>query len=197
MNSVKNQLYILPLFSITVISFLLSNCSKKNEHSGRYPFKSGKIIYQNTVQKTTINQTLYFKEYGNTETIVSKLVLNNEVTLLTSIFKGNACYTFADKEEKTNKTAIDRNKLDHLGLFTITSKMLKDANAIYSGSETILKKNCEVYSIKNDEYDLKVSVWKNVIMRLISNYRGTKMDRVIIQFEETEDFPIGVFETPN
>ena len=184
------------LIFIVVLYLIPSSCSQKQTDEKRYPFQSGEIIYQNKVNEASVIQTLYFKEYGGIETIVTEVSMNNEDVVLTSIFKEDLCYTFSDKPGKVNETQIDRNKIDHIGLFTITPIMLEEANAIQEGTEILLDKTCEIYTIKNERYDIELWVWDNVIMKMITNYRGTEMIRTVIQIEETASFPSGIFEIP-
>lgn len=183
---------------LTICFFLLFGCSRPESKNlvKRYPYKTGKIIYSNTVQETTINQTLYFEDYGELESISSIINMSGEDVMMKSVYKGDYCYTASSTSEKIGKTRINRNELNHLGFFTITSQMLGNENAIKLGEEYVNDKKCTLYQIKRDDYDMELWVWENVIMKLISKYRGTTMTRTVKEITELENLSSSHFDIP-
>lgn len=182
---------------IVLINFLFFACAEKSSFDKRYPYKSGKIVYKNTVQLTTITQTLYFENFGEMEAISSNIDMNGQNVAMKSIYKGKYCYTASSTSNKINKIEIDRNRVNHLGFFTVTPELLTNESASEIGNETIDGKKCAIYTIQKKDYDMKFWVWKNVIIKLISKYRGSTMTRTVIQLEKIDNMPTSLFEIPS
>lgn len=185
-----NLLYLL------IVAFSLIECSSKHSLEQRYPFKSGKIIFENKMGQNSITQTLYFEDYGNKETIVSEIDMNGDQVILKSVYLEDYCYTSTSTSDKVNRTKIDRDKVNHLGFFTVSPGLLAK-DGFYEGQEDIISgKLCKVYSIKKEDYDMRLWVWDHVIMQLVSTYRGTVMKRTVTSLEEIEKLPASLFDVP-
>ncbi|MBK9247436.1 MAG: hypothetical protein IPM69_04820 [Ignavibacteria bacterium] len=171
----------------------------------KYGIKSGiltmdlEIIGANSSMKTIV----YFDDYGNRE--------SSETFSLTKLENGQSfkahvmAYNIDGYQYQVdfdNKTAMrfTYNPQAMSGGFsyaTMTDKMKKDYKVTKVGTEVILGKVCDNYTMDSPDVKGRFSVWKNITFKLHTVSGGFTTNVIAKKFEENVPIPQDKFEVPS
>lgn len=152
---------------------------------GRYAIKSGIVVLKGKFMGMDAEQTAYFNDSGALEAIyLSMELMGNKSTSIT-VTKDNYAYNF----NPDNKTGIDFENLNE--------KVIKDYNIKKEGSENLLGKECDKYSMSNPP-SMKGNylVWKGITLKMDVDISTIKMIFEATSVQENVDVPAEKFVIP-
>jgi hypothetical protein len=163
----------------------------------QYPFKSGIVKYENKAMGRKTNLTLYFKDYGKLECSVSKINIGEQSMTIRSLIKDGYLYSIADAQKNGTKMKVDDSYSTYIIDPELFKKKLSEINGKKLGTEKILGRTCQVYSMNENGAESKMWIWKNMMLKMSANQNGLSMTMEAKSIEETDKFPKGVFNVPS
>lgn len=169
----------------------------------RYAVKSAIVDY--TISGSQSGQeTLYFEDYGKREARCSEYTIKmfgfQSVTKNATIIDGEWVYSI-DLDERQG-TRMNLAKLQEMALKGAESQTLKDYSekalnkigAVKEGTETVLGKRCQVYSIP--KMQMKVWIYNRIALKTTANISGMQMDITATSIKENVSIPADKFDVP-
>ncbi|HLG35153.1 MAG TPA: hypothetical protein VI757_09755 [Bacteroidia bacterium] len=194
-----------------------SPVSGSGEAGNKYGIKSGIITYDNEAMGMAMKTTLYFDNYGKSEATETEMELEmmgvKSKTHTISFDKDGYSYNL-DLEKKTGtkmKQITTGSGMDSKGMMDfskMSEQMMKDMQIKKEGNETVLGKDCTVYSIGMDIGDQadakgskmqikgKYAVWNNIMMKMDTDMSGMKVTMKAVKIQENVPVPADKFEVP-
>jgi hypothetical protein len=166
--------------------------------NGKYKMKSGILTQTMTMMGMTQKVTVYFDDYGNkenkeTEADMGMVQMDNiSLTLDGYLYSIDMSRKIGTKMKipKTSNKDIDFNKL--------TEDMMKSMNITKLGTETVLGKTCDKYSMDDASLKMKIiyCVWDGIPLKMESETMGIKSTLVTTKIDENASVPADKFEIP-
>ena len=211
------------LFIAVVIMAALISCSggdKKNGSSsdstktkdsiakssvgGKYDLKSGIITM--TSETMGMKQTMikYFDDYGNKEcmeiTGEMKMGMGSPVKMNhTNITVDGFLYNL-DNNKKTGTKMAVKGKGGHkdIEFKNLTEDQMKELNMTKGGTETILGKTCNKFTLNDTKRKMKATyyVWDGILLKSEVSMAGITAVNAAIKIEENATVPDGKFTIP-
>ncbi|MFN8257667.1 MAG: DUF4412 domain-containing protein [Bacteroidales bacterium] len=185
------------------LALLLNSCnsesdSKKNEEvNKKYKIESGIIQYRLDMMGVQSNLTVYFKEYGNVEASTTEAEILGEKTAIVTLQKDNYYYTYTPAKKSGTKIKMEEGQItDESGARKMTETDIINLGGKKTGSEMVLGKECNIYSLTDNGTETKVWVWNNMFLKSIASFNGMEMKMEVLEIRETKDFPAGIFDVP-
>lgn len=173
---------------------------------GKYQIKSGIIAMNIETMGMSQKLTVYFDDYGARECAETISTMDMGIagkveTHNMTITRDGYIYSL-DLENKTGtKTKIKYNKkgkADNIDFNHLTPEIMKELNITKEGTETVLEKTCDKYSMNCPELNIKASYcvwngfslkWENNLMGIITKYTATKIEENVSVPAEKFDIP--------
>jgi len=163
----------------------------------QYPFKSGIVKYESEAMGRKTNMTLYFKDYGKVECSVSKIDMGGQSMTMRSLIKDGYLYSIADAQKNGTKMKVDDSYSTYIIDPELFEKKLSEINGEKLGTEKVLGRTCQIYSMNENGAESKMWVWKNMMLKMSAKQNGLSMTMEAKSIEETDKFPKGVFNVPS
>jgi hypothetical protein len=202
MNFIKLNLLVLSSIFIIFLAGCDNSSNGENVEFRRYQVESGTIVYQLTgLEQGT--ETLYFKDWGNTEVHYkqSKLTILGTTAPNTHsmyLVKGDDVYNIdlnknkgtkiihppkdmSVLEEKSDPEQKGEQKLNILGGKKI-------------GTKDIAGETCDNYEMK--DLDSTTCIWNNLILETTNNTEGFKQKNTAVRIDIDSDIPEQKFAIP-
>lgn len=212
----KTFFYIIILVCCSTFVFFYSNTGKIEKSnrtvesqkfaSGKYQLKSG-IIHmdvENGIMSGVSKSILYFDNYGNkecTETNMEMEMMGQKIKIhqLSIIADGYIYAIDLDKKTGTKmkmSSLSDPSKIDYNNL---NSNEMKEYNIKKEGTETLLGKKCDIYSMSHAKMNLKGKtwIWNGINMKSNISMGGITVKTTTTKIEENASVPSSKFVVPN
>ncbi len=162
----------------------------------KYPIKAGIVKYlQNAMgEKTYIN--LYFKNYGTEECIISQIEIDGEKINKRNIAKSGYLYSLEMTQKTGTKIKTNSNLSPYKTDLKILEAKLTEDGGEKLGTEEILGKTCQIYSMNENGANTKIWIWKTMILKKSTEQNGMTMTMEAKSLEETSNLPKGIFDVP-
>lgn len=156
----------------------------------RYEIKSGVILYNAPMGA---KQELYFDDYGAKEVFITSIDLGIAKSKTTEIRIDGFNYKFEDDKTEGIKTKWFTNDFDYS---KADKSLMEEYKVKELGSETIDGKECKKYSAEFGSTPITTWIWKNIMVKSITNFSGKDMIIEATKIEETSVDP-KMFELPS
>ncbi len=164
----------------------------------KYPFESGIVEYKNTIMDNNKTVTLYFIDYGKQQCIVSTSELKGEKISTRDFVKDDYYYSLIMSEKRGVKYKItEKNNQIKTNIFVLEKKYLEKIGVRKEESESVIGKECDVYSYIENGIENKIWAWGNLIIKMEAEQNKLKMLMEISRFEKTNVLPFGIFDIPS
>lgn len=211
----KSTLYIILVICCSTFLFFtlktseahigFTNTSAAQKSNGKYQLKSG-IIYmdiENGMMPGISKSILYFDNYGNkecTETNMEMEMMGQKVKVhQLGIIADGYIYT-VDLEKKIGtkmkiSSQYDPSKIDYNNL---NSDVMKEYNLKKEGTETLLGKKCDIYSMSHAKMKLKGKtwIWNGINMKSEMTMSGISIKTTTTKIEENVSVSSSKFVVP-
>lgn len=178
-----------------------------------FPFKSAKVVYKKTGM-TTGTETLWIADYGRTQVRESKLttkafgfsntdesvVITTEDTITSINLKTNTATTMANpakgfRESMKNKSdaEIEQFKKQMMGM---SAQLTGEQEYKPIGTEKILGKKCEIYSMSMMGGTSKVWTWANLPLKTETAMMGNNLLDEAVELEVGVKIPKSKLKVP-
>ncbi len=175
--------------------------AKKDVTPGKiYDIKSGMFTFENKGAKFTRITNAYFDDYGKKFALVVETkgeLLGNYVNeQKVKLFTDSAvyAYTIGNKEGKKMKPSYVKRFNSRYG--ELTDEQKKSINFKELPDEKFLGKTCKVYSMSEEGVTLTVWVWKNIMIKSVSRFKGNTREEAVVSIKENPKIPEGMFDIP-
>jgi len=162
----------------------------------KYPFKSGVIKYANDAMGMKSTLTVYFDDYGDKECAVSEIAMNDQKMTMRSLVVDNYLYQLAMEQGSGSKVKVDDNFQTYLFDTNEFEKRMAEVKGKKLGTEEVLGKPCQIYSMEENGAVSKIWVWKNVVLKMTATQDAMEMSMLAVDIKETDDLPKGIFDIP-
>ena len=162
----------------------------------KYPFKSGIIKYANDVMGMKSILTVYFDNYGEKECAVMEMDADDHKMTMRSLRTENYLYQLSMDQGVGSKIEIDDSFQTYLFDSKQFEEHIQEINGKTLGTEEILGRKCQVYSMEENNTLTKIWVWKNLVLKKTAEMDGMETGMEAIEIKETNVFPKGIFEVP-
>lgn len=175
--------------------------------AGKYKIKSGIVTYKMNAMGFDTPTTLYFDDFGAVEANESKSemeIVGQKVNTHTINFTKDGFTYNLDLEKKTGTKmkaiapaagGFNPNNADFSGM---SAEQMKKYGISKEASETVLGKECEVYTIDYKEMKVKgtFTVWNNIPLKMNMDMGGMAVTMEATKIEENVAIPASVFAIP-
>lgn len=162
-----------------------------------YPFKAGIVKYESDAMGMKTNMTLYFKDYGKVECSVSKVEMGGHSMTMRNLIRDGYLYAITDAKKSGTKTKVDDSYSTYIIDPDLFEKRLGEMNGKKLGTEEVLGRTCQIYSMVENGAESKIWLWKNMMLKMSANQNGLSMTMEAKSIKETGQFPKGVFNVPS
>lgn len=184
------------LLSLIALFFFACNNGTSTDELVKYPFKAGIVKYENDVMGMKTTLILYIKDYGDVECSVSEVELMGKKMTMKSLIKDGYLYSLSMDQKSGTKVKVDSDFSTYKFDSEMFEETLDSIGGKKLGTEKILGKTCQVYSMLQDGAEQKLWIWKNMLMKMSAEQNGMVMGMEVISIEETSNFPDGIFDIP-
>ena len=194
------------IFFYGFISKNIAYNPQPSQNSGKYKIKSGivRMNIETSMMKGTTKATLYFDDYGkkeSTETMMDMEMMGQKIKVhQLTLIKGEYVINVDLDKKMCTKMKIPSN-LDptKVNFENLTSEMIKEYNIKKEGSETVLGKKCDIYSMFHAQSSTKgkVWVWNGISIKSEMNASGINIKTTTTKIEENVQVPASKFEVPS
>jgi hypothetical protein len=164
--------------------------------NGKYAIKSGIVEYKSDMMGFPATQTLYFDNYGATESTVTVMDVMGIKTQTVTITKDGSVYNFDPTNKTGSKTPVMSSA--NVNFEDLSDQVVKDWNLKKEGKETLLGKECQKYSMDNQSMSMKgyYWVWKGIALKMDVDMSTAKMLMEATSIQENVNIPAEKFEIP-
>lgn len=172
----------------------------------KYQLKSGIITMISGTMGMTQTMTLYFDDYGNKECaetmgemdmgIVGKVHMPQQLLAIT---KDGYAYNIDMTNKSGTKTKIMPNRMQKdIDFSNLTEDMMKQMKITKQGTEVLLGRTCDKYSMYEPALKMKssYSVWNGIPLKSEVNIAGIVAKTITTKIEENCVIPAERFEIP-
>ena len=184
------------LLSLIALFFFACNEGTSTDESVKYPFESGIVKYENDVMGMKTTLTLYIKDYGDVECSVSEVEMMGRKMTMKSLIKDGYLYSLAVDQKSGTKMKIDPEFSTYSFDTDMFEEKIDSLGGKKLGTEEILGKTCQIYSMMQEGAEQKMWIWKNMLMKMSAEQNGMVMSMEVKSIEETNNFPDGIFDIP-
>ncbi len=184
------------LLSLIALFFFACNEGTSTDESVKYPFESGIVKYENDVMGMKTTLTLYIKDYGDVECSVSEVEMMGRKMTMKSLIKDGYLYSLAVDQKSGTKMKIDPEFSTYSFDTDMFEEKIDSLGGKKLGTEEILGKTCQIYSMMQEGAEQKMWIWKNMLMKMSAEQNGMVMGMEVKSIEETNNFPDGIFDIP-
>ncbi len=184
------------LLSLIALFFFACNEGTSTDESVKYPFESGIVKYENDVMGMKTTLTLYIKDYGDVECSVSEVEMMGRKMTMKSLIKDGYLYSLAMDQKSGTKMKIDPEFSTYSFDTDMFEEKIDSLGGKKLGTEEILGKTCQIYSMMQEGAEQKMWIWKNMLMKMSAEQNGMVMGMEVKSIEETNNFPDGIFDIP-
>ncbi|MFA4852205.1 MAG: hypothetical protein WC599_06775 [Bacteroidales bacterium] len=180
------------------------NIEKVAKTNGKYQLKSGIITMSSDAMGIGQTITLYFDDYGNKECAETKgemdMGIAGKVQMhQLAITKDGYVYNIDMTNKSGTKTKITPNsKQKDIDFSNLTEDMMKQMKIKKEGTEVLLGKTCDKYSLDAPALKMKssYSVWNGIPLKSEVNMIGIVAKITTTKIEENCVIPAEKFEIP-
>lgn len=163
----------------------------------KYPFKAGIVKYENEAMGMKTSLILYFKDYGDVECSVSEVEMMGKKITTKSLMKDGYLYSLSIDQKSGTKVKIS----SEFSTYRFDSKMFEENMVAEGGkklgTEEILGKTCQIYSMSENGASTKIWLWKTMMLKMSTEQNDMTMNMEAKSIEETNNFPDGIFDIPS
>jgi hypothetical protein len=172
--------------------------------NGKYKLKSGIIEQTSSTMGMKQNITVYFDDYGSkecTETksemdmgIAGKIKIHN-----ISLMKDGYMYSIDMTNKSGTKTKVgSMGGKKEIDFSAMTEDMMKQMKITKLGTEVLLGKTCDKYSMDDAALGMKgtYSVWEGIPLKSEVDMAGIKATITTTKIDENATVPAEKFEVP-
>ncbi len=143
---------------------------------GKYAVKSGIVVSKGNMMGMNAVQTLYFDDFGASEAIYTSMEMMGTTITSVSVTKEGWTYNFNPKDKTGTKSYASAGK-GNLDFENLTDEVIKEYNIKKIGSETVLGKECDKYSMNSPSMNIKgeYCVWKGIALKMNVDMSSIKM----------------------
>lgn len=167
-----------------------------NQTKGKYQIKSGVVSYTTKIQGIDEKITISFDDYGNkeaTETDVEMMGISQK----TRTFNADGFTYSLNLSEKTGtKTKSYANQ--NIDFNNLTDEISKEMNIKKVGTETIMGKSCDVYTMDYSSMNMKGKfwVWKGIALKSDISTNGMEIVMTATEVKENTNVDQSLFTVP-
>lgn len=163
---------------------------------GRYGIKSGIVVYKVGMMGMSGTQTNYWDNYGSTEAnfiIIDMMGTKSETITLT---KDGTVYNYDPIRKTGSKTPAMTGM--NVNFEDLSDEVVREWNLKKEGKENILGRDCDKYSLDNQQFGIKgyYWVWKGVPLKVDADMSNVKMTMIATSFEENATIPADKIAVP-
>lgn len=170
----------------------------KKPFNARYNIKSGIITYNATIMLMDQQIIMYFDDWGRKErreiniSIMGKKL--NNVTLSDTTF----VYTYNPEKNEGTRMPLDTENPDNINFTNLNDDKIRKFNIVKEGKETILDRNCIVYSMDYKKAGIsgKYTIWNGINLKTEASAQGMSVKIEAIKIEENVSIPVEKFIPP-
>ena len=177
--------------------------SKSSKKNGKYSAESGIVVYEAALPQNMGSnmRTLYFDDYGKQEKIVTVTSISamgqSMNTETHSLIKDGYVYTWAPDESTGSKYKLEgRQDPSNLEYDNLTDEMKEKFNVKEEGTEELMDKKCNIYSMAYEGIAGKVWVWDNLPLKIQASAMGMIMTEKATDLQINVNIPKNNFELP-
>lgn len=168
-------------------------------NQGKYKLKSAILSMTSETMGMTQSMTMYFDDYGNKECVeTTGDVMGMKVHQL-SITKDGYMYSIDLTAKTGTKSKIATGgKQQDIDFNNLTDEMMKQMKITKQGTEEILGKTCDKYSMDDPAMKMKstYSVWNGIPLKSDIDMAGITAKVTTTKIEENASIPADKFEIP-
>jgi hypothetical protein len=170
----------------------------KETSKGKYQIKSGILSITSEAMGFKTEVTTYFDNFGSQESSLSTMAIMGIKSQRLSINKDGYIWEIDLTTKTGTKTKIPENDPKNLDFTGMSEKIMKEMNIKKEGTETLLGKTCDKFSMNYDKMKTTAnySVWKGIALKTDMVVAGMKMKMIATKLEENSSIPGDKFEVP-
>ncbi|NVO01844.1 MAG: hypothetical protein HXX09_04010 [Bacteroidetes bacterium] len=170
----------------------------KETPKGKYQIKSGIISITSEAMGFKTDVVSYFDNYGAQETSVSTMDIMGMKTERLSINKDGFIWDIDMKTKTGTKMKIPEKDPKNIDFTGLTEGLMKEMNIKKEGTETLLGKTCDKFSMNYEKMKTKAnySVWKGIALKTEMDMMGMKVKMIATKLEENATIAADKFEVP-
>jgi hypothetical protein len=174
-----------------------SETSAEVKSKGKYQIKSGIVTYTSQVMKMDQTTVITFDDYGNKEVTDTYTEAMGVKLHSRTIVKDGYAYNLNMDEKSGSKVKMygSGSAIDYTNL---TKDIEEKMNMKKLGTETILGKECEIYSFDYKEMSTKGTtwIWKGVALKSVVNSMGMEVTLTGTSFDDNPKIDQNIFNVP-
>lgn len=160
-----------------------------------YPIKTGSIAYTMSMMGTDNLMTMYFSDNGNVQCTETQMEMFGMKIHNRSIVKDKKTFTLDMTQKTYTETDLSAEDFEKMNFFSSDDALAKEG-ATKVGEEEILGRNCQIYKLTKDGADMKMWIWKGMMLKMETVAQGMTINMVATAI--TESAPdASIFEVPS
>jgi len=176
-----------------------SEASTGNSDGGIYTFESAKIVSEMTMMGQKTTSTVYIDDYGKKMVTdmdmlgmkMRTIILGDYSYMLDMAKKTGQKYLTAGAENDEEFSVDEISDIESLTTEQLSAKGIKKV-----GTEKVLDYDCTIYEMTEEGQTVKMWIWKNYPLKIVSNAEGMEIKSVVTSLEIDADIPANMFEVP-
>ena len=167
----------------------------------QFGYKTGVVVYTSTTMGITQQITMWFDDFGRkTMSEIESTVLGQRIQKR-NIVKDSMVYNI-DMISRTGSwmNVSEDSSSENYNYRTLTDESMKMHNIVFEGTESLLGKDCKIYSQKlnvdEQEVFMKVWAWEGIPLKTISSISGIEITMEALQMRVNIEIPAEKFDVP-
>jgi len=182
------------ILSLIFLGIVLNTAINAQNHFN-YPINKGSITYTMTMMGTDNAMTLYFDNSGNTQCTEIQMEMMGMKMHNRTIIKGTTSYILDMTKKTYTEKELSEEDLDKAGFF-MKEEATTEEGVTKVGEEEILGKNCIIYTMDQGGGEVKLWIWKGLMLKMETSAQGMTVSMVATAINETSP-DSSVFEVPS
>jgi len=180
--------------SVLILGFILI-AGNMAQAQVNYPYQVGSVTYNMNMMGTDNTMTQYFTDNGNNMCTETQMEMFGMKIHNRTIMKGNKSFNLDMTQKTYTETELSPEEFQKNNFFSSEEALMKEG-ATKLGEEEILGRMCQKYGLTKEGADMKLWVWKGMMLKMETVAQGMTINMVATAINEnTPD--ASFFEIPS
>ncbi len=169
----------------------------KAENVGKYEMEKGQINYEYATGPMSGTQVMKWQNYGEEELRIMEMGIPGDTLTRNLLVMDGYAWSWAEGQSEGVKMRLPLDQ--DINFRNLPDSVKQQLNIRETGTETILGKNCTVYSMNFNGGQMAgtVSVWNGIPLKMEMGNKEGKITLLATSIDEHPVLPAGEFEIPN
>jgi hypothetical protein len=169
---------------ILFLGFILSTAISAQNYIN-YPLEKGSVTYNMSMMGSNSTITLYFNNKGNTQCTDIQMEMFGMKIHNRNLVKGSMAYNLDMAQKTYTESVLSEDDVKKMGNFLSDENAMSMDGVTKIGEETVLGKNCQIYSMNKDGADIKLWNWKGLMLKMETSAQGMTISMVATAISES------------